>query len=274
MVAVAIHQIAVYLYSLDLNLGNHKDLVAWVSSKPNRRLYKRYPDGKLPTLFFHKQYENFRQYPQGIADIVGYWAEAQIFGGVVLFDRRGTTSVRNPLPDVRLFALAPCKVLLDVLHMLTSLTKSDAIFFHSNHRNVTYRIWKLLDKQRWELVRYLESDPETTDAASSPLPIHADSMNATRIDPEEPIEKTGVYRDPWERKALGNKDGDTRLSSSAFSTLDYTSREEFSTSREKAWYRRQAILDRYMDELDEEEAAEEPEKASKEMDFADLADSE
>lgn len=26
-------------------------------------------------------------YPNGLADVVGYWAEARIFGGVVLFDR-------------------------------------------------------------------------------------------------------------------------------------------------------------------------------------------
>jgi hypothetical protein len=27
------------------------------------------------------------QYPDGLADVAGYWAEDQIFGGVVLFDR-------------------------------------------------------------------------------------------------------------------------------------------------------------------------------------------
>lgn len=48
----------------------------------------------------HKNYRDFEQYPNGVADIVGYWAEAQIFGGVVLFDRR-KPSDREPHEDVR-----------------------------------------------------------------------------------------------------------------------------------------------------------------------------
>lgn len=118
MIAVAIHQIAAYLYNLDLDLGNHKDLAAWVPPSNNRDRYMVYPDGKLPTIFLHEQYRDFSQYPQGIADMVGYWAEAQIFGGVVLFDRRGPTSVRNPLPDVRLFSFALCTVPLYDFSML------------------------------------------------------------------------------------------------------------------------------------------------------------
>lgn len=32
-------------------------------------------------------YLNFASYPCGLTDVVGYWAETQIFGGVVLFER-------------------------------------------------------------------------------------------------------------------------------------------------------------------------------------------
>lgn len=60
------------------------------------------------------------------------------------------------------------------------------------------------------MVRYLESDPETTDGSSSPFPIRANSSNVTRIDPEEPLQKTGIYRDLWERKPLGENDPDSR----------------------------------------------------------------
>lgn len=28
-----------------------------------------------------------KAYPNGLADVVGYWAEYRIFGGIVLFDR-------------------------------------------------------------------------------------------------------------------------------------------------------------------------------------------
>lgn len=88
MIAVAIHQIAVYLYKLDLNLGGHQDYFTWEPPKDDMVFYQFYPDGKLPSLFFHKHYRDYDQYPDGVADIVGYWAETRIFGGVVLFDRR------------------------------------------------------------------------------------------------------------------------------------------------------------------------------------------
>ena len=100
MVAAAIHQIAVNLYKLDLDLGSHKDLVTWVAPTSLQGFFKVYPTGQLPTLFMHKNYKDFEQYPNGVADIVGYWAEAQIFGGVVLFDRR-KPSDREPYEDVR-----------------------------------------------------------------------------------------------------------------------------------------------------------------------------
>lgn len=80
MVAVAIYQIAVYLYKLDLNLGGHQDFATWEAPKSDVVFYKYYPDGKLPSLFFHKQYRDYDQYPDGVADIVGYWAEARILG--------------------------------------------------------------------------------------------------------------------------------------------------------------------------------------------------
>jgi hypothetical protein len=40
-----------------------------------------------PTPFYHRSYLAHAQYPNGVADVVGYWAEAKIFGGVVIFDR-------------------------------------------------------------------------------------------------------------------------------------------------------------------------------------------
>lgn len=100
MVAVAIHQTAVYLYKLDLDLGGHRDLVRWVAPTNDTVFYQFYPDGKLPSLFMHNQYRNLDQYPNGAADMVAYWAEAQIFGGVVLFDRRKSRDF-EPYEDVR-----------------------------------------------------------------------------------------------------------------------------------------------------------------------------
>ena len=36
---------------------------------------------------FHDHYMRLEDYPFGLLDVVGYWAETQLFGGVVLFDR-------------------------------------------------------------------------------------------------------------------------------------------------------------------------------------------
>lgn len=100
MVAVAIHEIAVKLYKLNLDLGRHTDLTTWAAPTSLQNFYQVYPTGQLPTLFMHRNYRDFEQYSNGVADIVGYWAEAQIFGGVVLFDRR-RPSDREPYEDVR-----------------------------------------------------------------------------------------------------------------------------------------------------------------------------
>jgi len=36
---------------------------------------------------FHLDYTFHEQYPMGVPDMVGYWAEYRVLGGVVLFDR-------------------------------------------------------------------------------------------------------------------------------------------------------------------------------------------
>lgn len=43
-----------------------------------------------PAAFFHPSYIYPEQYPRGLADIAGYWAEGKIFGGIVVFDRGET----------------------------------------------------------------------------------------------------------------------------------------------------------------------------------------
>jgi hypothetical protein len=51
-----------------------------------------------PTDFMHEDYHDLEQYPKGVADVVGYWTEYHLFGGVVLFDRGETgTDVSNIL---------------------------------------------------------------------------------------------------------------------------------------------------------------------------------
>jgi hypothetical protein len=92
LVARAVHQFGVWLYQQDTNHHKNDELGLWRPSETKLRFYPRtYPS----TLFCHEWYRDYDQYPEGIADCVGYWAEARIFGGVVLFDRRDPGVVPN-----------------------------------------------------------------------------------------------------------------------------------------------------------------------------------
>lgn len=66
------------------------------------------PEGPPPTWFHLEWYRHYKQYPDGANDMVGYWAENYILGGVLLFDRRdgsfdktsdlgGKIDVSNPI---------------------------------------------------------------------------------------------------------------------------------------------------------------------------------
>jgi hypothetical protein len=76
MVVVACHQIAAKLYKLP-GTGHKDQLEEW----------SKLTESTCSTHFSHYCYTNHEQYHDGIADVAGYWAENQIFGGVVVFDR-------------------------------------------------------------------------------------------------------------------------------------------------------------------------------------------
>lgn len=132
----------------------------------------------------------------------------------------------------------------------TLTAQPNAVFFHSNHKDVTYRIWQLLDTQKKELLDFLLSEPPDREGKKNhngvrcPLPIYPDQKNLTRIDPEEPIRETGIYRDLWERKPLSDEDGDPRSHCASYNSLDYTSMADFERSKERCWARRVAIDER------------------------------
>lgn len=120
---------------------------------------------------------------------------------------------------------------------------------------MTYRIWRLLDTQRKLLLDFLLSDNDIngqTNSAPNPFPILPDRNNLTRIDPEEPIHKTGIYRDLWERKHLSDRSGDPRMHCCAFNTMDYPSEADYKRSLERALTRRYEIDDRREKEVEAE----------------------
>ncbi|KAK4040826.1 hypothetical protein C8A01DRAFT_45936 [Parachaetomium inaequale] len=184
LVARAVHQIASWLYRQDTS--RHKDdaLGRWRPAEEYKRLY---PATFPTTLFCHPWYKDYDQYPEGIADSVGYWAEARILGGIILFDRRD--------PD-----------------------SPNAIYVHPSRRE--------------DLTEFLLSD--TTPPQHCPLPILPSEANRQRVDPEQAIKKTGIYRDPWERRLRPLAAGDARLRD-VVDLFNYISKEDYREARRRAY---------------------------------------
>lgn len=86
----ACHDIAVFLYKMDEGAHKHAEHEAWLDEQLKRYPNERSTERKLlppASLFWHGSFRSHRRYPNGLAELAGYWAETQIFGGVILFDR-------------------------------------------------------------------------------------------------------------------------------------------------------------------------------------------
>ncbi|KAL1883252.1 hypothetical protein Daus18300_000310 [Diaporthe australafricana] len=243
IIAVSVHQIPTYLHKLGLNLGNH--------ACPHNE------DTGIPTFLFHDYYKNIDQYPNGVAGAVGYWAEAEILGGVALFDRR---QQQKPLKDSgevflphnrgedvyrNLKLLDPedweiFDVMLSEYRALTQhfLDNPDAIYSHTNREEMTYRIWQLLPEQKKSLLDFLLARPGEME---SPLPIHPSEKNLFRVDPEDPITETRIYRDVWERKPLGEKGRDQRLRHCRGDRMNYSTPADEHRSKTRGWLHNELI---------------------------------
>ncbi|XEV03769.1 hypothetical protein FSHL1_009056 [Fusarium sambucinum] len=93
LVIIACHQIAAHLFNLDEGAHKHQLYQDWAQHRRMEQiLASEVRDIIPPSAFFHTSYTYIDQYPQGLADVVGYWAEGQIFGGVVVFDCGETES--------------------------------------------------------------------------------------------------------------------------------------------------------------------------------------
>lgn len=123
-----------------------------------------------PTMFIKTNFIAYEQYPNGIDDIVGYWAENRILGGVALFDHSQQWEADDE-PNV---------------------------YFLCTRANVTFRVCQLLDDQQSALLAFLLAESEDAPALY-PLPILPGSQNRQRIDPVDAIPVHKVYRDEWER---------------------------------------------------------------------------
>ncbi|UNI24005.1 hypothetical protein JDV02_009786 [Purpureocillium takamizusanense] len=93
LVAVSVHQLAVQVYELEQSPHRH-EYESWWSSWIERHTVDApgfealFATAFPPVPFYHNGYrQQYDQFPRGKADMVGYWAEAKILGGVALFDR-------------------------------------------------------------------------------------------------------------------------------------------------------------------------------------------
>jgi hypothetical protein len=152
------------------------------------------PDAEhSPNPFCHPEDVMADQYPDGDADVVGYWAENRIFGGVVLLDRSDSwDDRRNPEPK--------------------------------SYYDVTFRVWRALDGQQQALVDFLLSRSPTE---ACPFPLLVSEKNLDRIDPQYATSQK-VYRDFWERR-LPPSNGRFQEPHCVRSRLDYP--EAYSSSK-------------------------------------------
>lgn len=179
LTAVSIHQIAVYLFQLEVNLHDQAstrglDVNAVVELQPEPDDFFNNVD-PCRTHFALQHFTAHKQYPHGIADMVAYWAEDRILGGVAIFDHSETWTPDNE-PNV---------------------------YLQSCRKWATWRIWQLLLDQQEDLVRFLLREPHSstdpTEFPDGPLPIMPSRANTVRINPSDAIPIHKVYRDIWER---------------------------------------------------------------------------
>lgn len=142
------------------------------------------PIRPLPSIFNHSFYRHSMIYPEGVADMVGYWAEDRTLGGVVLFDRRAELDPNGDLTG-----------------------EPPNIYLHPSRAKVTFRVTQ-------PLVDFLLAKPDSAAAPGNknalqvpcPLPILVDDRNQTRVDPHEALVLRGIYRNIWERRPLDREE--------------------------------------------------------------------
>jgi hypothetical protein len=144
-------------------------------------------------MFIKTNFTAYEQYPHGIDDSVGYWAENRILGGVALFDHSQSWEADDE-PNV---------------------------YFICTRANVTFRVCQPPDDQQSALLAFLLADSEDA-SALYPLSILPGPQNRQRIDPSEAIPIHKVHRDEWERNPPQPKLRMQRLlRSRAKNSLDY-----------------------------------------------------
>lgn len=80
--AASVHAIAGMIY-----VSYHKDTNIRPPKPPVGQLQPFQRTDEFYVNFYHTKYKQFQEFPFGLLNVVGYWAETELFGGVVLFER-------------------------------------------------------------------------------------------------------------------------------------------------------------------------------------------
>ena len=68
------------------------DLHPDMDTKPPRSRHQFSGADEFYVNFYHTNYTHFERYPFGLLDVLGYWAETEVFGGLLLFEREESGS--------------------------------------------------------------------------------------------------------------------------------------------------------------------------------------
>ncbi|KAL1861439.1 hypothetical protein VTK73DRAFT_7074 [Phialemonium thermophilum] len=167
LLAVACHDLAALLHQ-KYDEGFHKGAHAWTPpnvSEPRWQVAP--PPPRPPTVFFHAAYDALDQYPRGVADMVGYWAESRVFGKVVLFDRGEDETGCH-----------------------------DVFIYPNGGRRL---IFQPSEEQVDRLYTFLTTPASESKEIPSPLPLVPEKY-ARRVDPWDAFASLHIFRDRYERR--------------------------------------------------------------------------
>ena len=68
------------------------------SEPPGGHYYQFEGTDEFYVNFYHMKYRRFENYPFGLLNVVGYWAETELLGGVVVFEHRESSSEVQLIP--------------------------------------------------------------------------------------------------------------------------------------------------------------------------------
>ncbi|KAF7563701.1 hypothetical protein G7046_g391 [Stylonectria norvegica] len=170
LVVDACHQIGAYLFEMDDGAHKHHVYESWLEKEliDEENGADKHTFVLPPAAFFHRAYQFPDQYPRGIADVVGYWAEGKILGGVVVFDRGETEQECNEM------------------------------WIHGARYPGPKTLYPPTKDQYASLVKFLLSDPD--EDVPCPLPIHGTPYNRPRWSADDAFQRFHIFRDRYERR--------------------------------------------------------------------------